>query len=177
MSSDFDVTLRPSSAPCSPLPEVLATRVGFLLNRSANRIRQMTEEALAPLDIQPKHYGLMAVIKANGPTTQQAIGDVLKVDRTTMVLLVDDAESKDIVIRNSHPTDRRCHLLSLSEHGERIFEEAHRLVKQVEDEFFNVLAENEKEQLIALVGKLFQNVSQEPTKPEQPKEAKLAGAV
>ena len=151
-------------APCDPLPEVLATRVGYLLNRSAGRIRQMTEEALQPLDIIPKHYGVMAVINANGPSTQQAIGEILKVDRTTMVLLVDDAESKDIVVRGPHPTDRRCHLLSLSEKGKRIFKEAHRIVKKVEDQFFNVLQKDEKDQLLHLLGKLFQQLDEE--KPE-----------
>lgn len=161
MSANLTETSKLSGAPCEPLPEVLATRVGFLLNRAAMRIRQMTEEALAPLNIFPKHYGLMAVIKANGPTTQQAIGDVLKVDRTTMVLLVDDAESKGIVIRNPHPTDRRCHLLSLSDNGQKVYEKAHRLVKKVEDEFFNVLKEREKAQLVALLGKLFQNSDSE----------------
>lgn len=161
MSANFSESSKLAGAPCDPLPEVLATRVGFLLNRAAIRIRQMTEEALAPLNIHPKHYGLMAVIRANGPTTQQAIGDVLKVDRTTMVLLVDDAESRDIVIRNPHPTDRRCHLLSLSENGAKVYEKAHRLVKQVEDEFFSVLREREKDHLVALLGKLFQNSDSE----------------
>lgn len=152
-----------SCAPCEPLPDVLATRVGFLLNRAAIRIRQMTEEALAPLEIYPKHYGLMAVIKSQGPSTQQAISEILKVDRTTMVLLVDDAESKDIVVRNPHPTDRRCYLLGLSENGEKIYRRAHRLVKQTENEFFNVLEKIEQEELIKLLGRLFQNFSSAPS--------------
>jgi DNA-binding MarR family transcriptional regulator len=161
MSAHFAESSKLAGAPCEPLPEILTTRVGFLLNRMAIRIRQMTEEALTPLSIFPKHYALMAVIKANGPTTQQAIGDALKVDRTTMVLLVDDTESKDIVVRNPHPTDRRCYLLSLTDNGQKIFEKAHHLVKKVEDEFFNVLEQQEKEHLVTLLGKLFQNSNQE----------------
>lgn len=164
MSANFAESPKLSSAPCEPLPEVLATRVGYLLNRSAIRIRQMMEEALAPLNIFAKHYGLMAVVKEKGPITQQAIGDILKIDRTTMVLLVDDAEGKDIVIRNPHPTDRRCHLLSLSENGQKIFDKANHLVKKVEDEFFSVLGERDKEHLITLLGKLFQ---------EQPRAKKM----
>ena len=171
MSTNFTEASRISGAPCEPLPEVLATRVGFLLNRAAIRIRQMTEEALAPLNIFPKHYALMAVIKANGPTTQQAIGDVMKVDRTTMVLLVDDAESKGIVLRKPHPTDRRCHLLSLSENGQKVYEKAHRLVKKVEDEFFNLLKEREKAHLVALLGKLFQNIDTEQKQTKKSAEA------
>lgn len=170
MPTNLPETSKLSGAPCEPLPEVLATRVGFLLNRAAMRIRQMTEEALAPLNIYPKHYGLMAVIKADGPTTQQAIGEVLKVDRTTMVLLVDEAESKDIVTRNPHPTDRRCHLLSLSDNGHKVYEKAHRLVKKVEDEFFSVLKEREKDQLVALLGKLFQNSDSEQKHMKKPAE-------
>lgn len=153
--------------PCEALPEVLATRAGYLLNRSAGRIRQMTEEALAPLGIIPKHYGLLSIIHANGPSTQQAIGDILKVDRTTMVLLVDDAESKKIVMRGPHPTDRRCHLLSLSEHGKKIFNQAHQRVKKVEEEFFGVLHGEEKNRLMELLGKLFQQLDEHKTEAEQ----------
>lgn len=160
MSSESDELGGSGVPPCGPLPEVLATRAGFLLNRSACRIREMTEEALKPLGILPKHYGLMAVINANGPCTQQAIGEILKVDRTTMVLLVDHVESKDIVVRNPHPTDRRCHLLSLSENGRKVFQEAHNAVKTVETEFFNVLEKQEKDDFIALLGKLFQNLDE-----------------
>lgn len=160
MTTDYPSPSRLACAPCEPLPEVLATRAGYLLNRAAIRIRQMTEEALTPLNILAKHYGLMAVVKTHGPMTQQAICEILKVDRTTMVLLIDDAEDKDIVVRNPHPTDRRCHLLSLSENGLKVYKEANRIVKKVEDEFFNTLAGAEKEQLIALLGRLFQSLDQ-----------------
>lgn len=163
MSPDRIDPAKLACAPCAALPGILATRVGFLLNRAAARIHQMTEEALAPLEIFPKHYGLMAVIKAQGPSTQQAIGDILKTDRTTMVLLVDDAESKDIVIRNPHPTDRRCYLLSLSENGEKVYQQAHRLVKKAENEFFSVLKKPEQENLVNLLGRLFQNNNPEPS--------------
>lgn len=149
--------IKTSHAPCEPLPQVLATRAGFLLNRLAGRIRQMTEHALAPLEIVPKHYGLMAVIKASGPTTQQSLCESLKIDRTSMVLLVDEAESKDLVVRNAHPTDRRCHLLSLSENGLKTFDQAHRLVERAEDAFFDTLNTEEKENFLTLLGKLFKN--------------------
>lgn len=149
--------IAPSPAPpCAPLPAVLASCAGFLLNRSANRIREVIDEALRPLEIDPRLFGLLATLATEGPLTQQAIGAMVKVDRTTMVGLIDAAERKGLIVRGPHPSDRRCHLLKLSAKGGRVHDKARGLVDNAENRFFGVLTPGEQAQLKELLSKLFQ---------------------
>ena len=60
-----------------------------------------------PLKIGPKQYGILATIHYEGPTSQRAVGEMLKIDRSTMVLLTDELEEQKVLSRKDHPKDRR----------------------------------------------------------------------
>ena len=49
--------------------------------------------------------------------TQKALEDMLRIDRTTMVALIDDLERTGFVIRQCHPRDRRAFLVWPTESG------------------------------------------------------------
>ncbi len=138
-----------------PLPSGLMGRYEFLMNRPAQRIREMTEKTLEPLKIVPKQYGILASIQSDGPLSQRAIGDMLKIDRTTMVLLVDALEAKGFVVRKDHPEDRRYYSLHLTSSGKELFKKAHKLVAQAEEDFLQPLSRTEREDLRKFLSKLF----------------------
>src|SRR6185436_625921 len=114
------------------LPPGLTGRYEFLMNRPAQRIREMTEKTLEPLKIAPKQYEVLAAIHFEGPSSQRAIGETLKIDRSTMVLLTDDLERKKLVVRRDHPEDRRYYLLYLTASGKELFQKAQKLVVKAE---------------------------------------------
>ncbi len=143
------------------LPEALAGRIGFLLARSAGRVREMAEEALTPLGILPRHYGVISAIRHAGHITQQSVGKMLNIDRTTMVWLVDELERKGLVSRGVHPRDRRCHLLCLNPSGHRLFQEAVRRMEQREKELLTPLTAEERDELRRILTKLFGNTGME----------------
>ena len=51
------------------------------------------------------------------PMTQKALGDALRIDRTTMVTLLDDLEDKGYLTRQRHPHDRRAFLVHPTDSG------------------------------------------------------------
>src|SRR3989344_6960775 len=125
--------LSPSSN--GQLPSDLMGRYEFLMNRPAQRIRELTEKSLEPLKIAPKQYGILAALLCEGPSTQRAIGEMLKIDRSTMVVLTDDLERKKLVLREVHPEDRRYYLLHLTASGKGLFRKAQRRGVKSEKEF------------------------------------------
>lgn len=141
----------------------LMGRYEFLMNRSAQRIRELTETTLEPLGIAPRQYGILAAIHFEGPATQRAIGEMLKIDRSTMVLLTDDLERKKLVSRKDHPEDRRYYLLHLTPLGRELFQKAQKLVMKAEEEFLSPLTKSEREDLRRSLSKLFQNIPSQPT--------------
>jgi DNA-binding MarR family transcriptional regulator len=141
------------------LPRVLATRMGFLLNRTAVQMRLGAQEILKPLKLSPPHFGVMATLQSEGPLTQKAIGMRLKIDPTTMVWLVDDLEKLELVQRGAHPKDRRAYLVNMTPAGHSAFRQASAKMERLEEEFLSPLSKSERTHLRRLLIKLFRSVS------------------
>jgi DNA-binding MarR family transcriptional regulator len=146
-------------------PRDLMSRIGYLLKRPALQIRQMAQAALKPLGLIPPHYGVMATLASEGPQTQRALGERLKVDPTTMVWLIDHLEKRGFVRRGTHPQDRRAHLVELSPAGRTAFQRAARRLDRLDREFLAPLSKAEQESLRRLLRKLLQNVATQKISP------------
>lgn len=141
------------------LPSGLMGRYEFLINRTAQRIREMTEKTLKTLKITPKQYEIVATIHLEGSSSQRAVGEMLKIDQATMVLLIDDLEKKKFVVRGDHPKDRRYYLLHLTSSGKEVFKKAHKLVMEAEDKFLKPLSKMERQIFRKFLSKLFHYIS------------------
>src|SRR6266702_3982194 len=91
----------PNSSPgvrseSQPLP-ALAGRLGYLLKHAQLRLAELTSAAMAPFGITGRECAVLIVIDSHAPLSQQEVAVRLGVDRTTMVLLIDDLEGKGLV--------------------------------------------------------------------------------
>ncbi|WP_051341723.1 MarR family transcriptional regulator [Pseudonocardia spinosispora] len=59
---------------------------------------------------------------AAGPLTHAQLAEAMVVDRPAATLAVDDLCAKGLAVREVHPTDRRCKLVSLTAEGHRMIE-------------------------------------------------------
>ena len=155
------VESRPGEGDCEPAPgererelhPALGRWTAPVLRRVAHKLRERFECRVARLGLRSKHYGILLLLKG-GSLTQVEIGRWLWIDRTTMVALVDDLVKLALVERGRHAEDRRCHSVSLTEHGRRILEVAEREVDATEAECFAPLSREEQRQLKELLTKL-----------------------
>ena len=136
------------------LPAVLAGSTGFLLNKAAQRAREHFERALAPLGLRSRHYGVLALLAEAGPLAQGEVGERLRVDRTTMVAVVDDLERLGLAERQRAPQDRRAYALAITPPGRHTLDEGRQLLATVEAELLAALSTDERRQLHALLALL-----------------------
>jgi DNA-binding MarR family transcriptional regulator len=141
-----------SSSP--PLPESLSSHPGFLLAKAHNRAHELATEVLAPIGLTVKHFGCLTVIAAEGPISQQALGESMRVDRTTMVAIVDELESSGYVVRRRNPADRRAYALEATHAGRTWLADAKRALSGAERRLLAPLEGDEREQLAGLLRKL-----------------------
>jgi len=149
----FQKTNEPSRLP-EGIPETLLGKMGFLLNKGAQKIRDAYGEALEPLGIDGKQWGVMVVINERGSVSQHEIGKCTHIDRTTMVAVIDDLEQKGLVERQEHPTDRRSHALVLTPKGKEILPKAHKLGEAADKKFLSGLSAHEQKEILKLSRKL-----------------------
>ena len=123
----------------------LLARVGF---ESARRLR----ERLAPFGIDPRAFALMHEVALGQGRSQQAVADAIGIPKSAMVGLVDDLESRGLVERRRG--DRRTHALHLTRAGADLLRRSGRTAVEHDDELAAALTSAERDQLVALLGKL-----------------------
>lgn len=153
MPSHADTSpVEPGTATLAP-PTCLADRVGFLLARSHLDAAAIAGEVLEP-GLSPKHFGCLSVVVAEGPLSQQALGERLRVDRTTIVALVDELERRGFLARRRNPIDRRAYALEATPAGRRWRARTEGKLVAAEDRILAPLDAEERERLRELLRKL-----------------------
>src|SRR5215203_374552 len=126
------------------IPVSLADQIGYLLSKAHLRVHTRANEALEPLGLTVKHYGLLTLLVHEGPVSQGRLGEVMRIDRTTMVALIDDLERAGHVDRTRNPEDRRAYALVATASGKRVQRSAATLMKRVYDETLSPLSAGER---------------------------------
>jgi DNA-binding MarR family transcriptional regulator len=144
-----DDHVRPPADPAAAPPSVAFTvsRLGFAVGDQLAR-------ALEPLGIEPRHFGLLRALAVTEGQSQRAIGDALSLHPNRMVALVDDLERMRLVRRRPHPTDRRAHTVVLTARGKDLLDRAFKIAIGIETDLCAGLGPGEREELLALLGKL-----------------------
>jgi DNA-binding MarR family transcriptional regulator len=109
--------------------------LGYLLKHAHAQLEASTTRALEPLGLDPRALGVMRVLASREPTSQQHVAQLLSVDRTTMVALLDTLEGKGIISRRPQVDDRRRNLVELTATGREVFAKAQQAAKAAEREF------------------------------------------
>jgi DNA-binding MarR family transcriptional regulator len=158
MTADDTWRSAPAAAPGGP-PAVLAGNAGFLLGKVHELARDRFEQSLAPLGLKARHYGVLAALAEQSPVAQNALGDRLNIDRSTMVAVIDELEAAGRVVRRRNPQDRRAYQLELTEAGHAALKEAVRVVDRVQDEVFAPLDRGQRGQLQAMLTALLRHLT------------------
>jgi DNA-binding MarR family transcriptional regulator len=135
-------------------PTAAPPSVAFLISRLGFEVGQQLADGLAPLGIEPRHFGLLRALAFGEGQSQRAIGQALGIHPNRMVALVDDLERLGLVRRRPHPTDRRAHSLALTPNGKRALQKAFQVAFGIEDALCTDLGPGERAQLLSLLGRL-----------------------
>jgi DNA-binding MarR family transcriptional regulator len=143
------------------LPGSVQRRLGAVLSWAAENAQEVANRALEPLALTVKHFGVMTFLRyeqeldrEGGSLSQQAIGEQLRIDRSTMVSLIDDLERAGYVKRERNPDDRRAYVITLTAAGKRAQARAEKAVDAHALQFFGQLSKPEREQLHGLLSRL-----------------------
>jgi DNA-binding MarR family transcriptional regulator len=126
----------------------------FLLAQIGAHAAEQFAERIAPLGIGPAHAGMLRAIAASGGTSQRALAEVLEIQPSRLVQLVDDAEQKGLLERRDSPDDRRVYQLFLSDAGREMLEAIGRAGRAHEQSITGALDAEERAVLRELLTKI-----------------------
>jgi DNA-binding MarR family transcriptional regulator len=124
--------------------------VGPLLRRAHSRAARAFNDGLAPLEIEGRHFGVLAAL-ADGPRTQRDLVEDLGGDRVSMMRIVDDLEARGLAGRRAVPGDRRLRAVELTDHGCAVFRDAEKTARSTGEALLAHLDPNERSTLVALL--------------------------
>lgn len=142
------------SAGATPLPAAVAENIGFLLAKTHLAARVIANAALEEVGIEVREFGALAILDDEGTISQQALAELQRCDRTTMVAIVDHLEAEGLVERRRNPADRRAYALEITPAGRRRLKRARELVKGAHDELLGSLSASERRQLGELLRRI-----------------------
>jgi DNA-binding MarR family transcriptional regulator len=122
-------------------------RLGYLLKHVHLRYEQLTSAALDPIGISPREWAALNCLDEQHSLSQREVADLLGIDRTRMVALVDELEAKGWVQRRPQPDDRRKNIVTLTSTGRGLLQRGSRIVDECEQKFLAALSAVEAEQL------------------------------
>lgn len=149
IESGHEVPVRMADA----LPEMMLRCTGFLLARAGMRGKEMLNQRLHGFGIDVRHYAVLAMLMEN-PAAQVAMADRLCIDRTSMVALLDELETRGYVRRTTNPQDRRMHVVQITPEGEALVRVGEQCARQTEADLMGSLTAGEKEELHRILLKM-----------------------
>ena len=129
----------------------LAGFVGPRLRVLWNLLSARMEAALAPFGLRSGAFSSMAIIAANPGCSQNQLAKGLGMDKSAVVAIVDELETRGLVKRVRSADDRRRHALSLTAAGKATMNRMRSHVLKVGQPIREELSAREHQQLLSLL--------------------------
>jgi DNA-binding MarR family transcriptional regulator len=123
----------------------------FLLAQVGAHAASKFAEHLAELKLVPAHAGIFRILAARPAITQQALATTLGTLPSRLVALIDELESRGLLERRPHETDRRSYALHLTEAGKSTLQAIGRIAREHQQTLLSGLSAEEQAQLAALL--------------------------
>jgi DNA-binding MarR family transcriptional regulator len=123
----------------------------FLLAQVGAHAASKFAERLAELKLVPAHAGILRILGATPAITQQALATELGTLPSRLVALMDELESKGLLERRPHESDRRSYALHLTDAGQSTLQAIGRIAREHQQTLLADLSEEEQQQLAALL--------------------------
>jgi DNA-binding MarR family transcriptional regulator len=126
-------------------------QLGFLLARHGAIANSRVQGAFASCGLASRQAATLMLLGKCGFMSQQALVAALEVDPSIMVAILNDLESAQLVERRRDPSDRRRHIVAITDEGRRVMAKAQDAVNEVEQGLFGDFS---PEEIVVLRGLL-----------------------
>jgi DNA-binding MarR family transcriptional regulator len=139
--------------PQSPDPSLLTllTQLPKVINR------RMSEDLLG---MRIKSYVVLGYIRDHEGVSQQELESAMYMDANGVVLLLNDLEAAQHLVRRRDPQDRRRHIVEITDSGRQALERADKAREGLEDEILVALSAEDRKTLRRLVERVIESLVQ-----------------
>lgn len=134
----------------------MVDELGFHLRRAqVAAFKHFAQTVTAAEGITPGLYGMLQVIANNSGLTQSRLAEVMEVDRSSIVKVVNALEDKGLIRRDAAPNDRRSYHLRMTPEGRLALRRIEEAVARQDRAFSADLSDDARKLLITLLKRLY----------------------
>ncbi len=126
-----------------PAGNCLMGNLGWMLDQANHALGSEVAGALAPLGLGQRGFCVLSAA-IDAELTQTELAGMIGLDKTTMVVTVDELERKGLAERIPSPTDRRARVIKVTDAGRAKVAEGQEIMLGVQNEVLGALPESER---------------------------------
>jgi DNA-binding MarR family transcriptional regulator len=149
--------------PAQPLNSNLC----WLLSRASYTLTTEITAALEDLGISPRAHAVL-IAALSGNHTQTELARMAGLDKTTMVVTLDELEATGLAERRPSSRDRRARVIAVTEAGKRKVAEAEDITERIRADVLSALPEGERETFMDALTRLVGGRLAEPVECARP---------
>lgn len=115
------------------IPTTLLESPSFQIERLRRRTRDEVESALTTKNTTQREFWVLSCLLTGSVSSQSTLCNILALDTSDMVRIIDALEQRSWVRRERDPRDRRKQIVTATEEGHDVYPELARLVSEAED--------------------------------------------
>ena len=139
----------PNAQACLP-QELIACPV-FLLGKLGFKLKKQAMDELEAAGSSMYDYSVLALLAESACEAQTTIADMLSLDRSQLVGLLDGLEERKMIERRRDPNDRRRHTVTVTAEGKRQLEKLRAIMNRIAEDFLSPLDDESRAQLHELL--------------------------
>lgn len=125
----------------------------FHLNQASFALGNEMAARLAGVGISPRQYCVLSSAQEE-ELTQIRLAERSMLDKTTMVVTLDELERAGLAERRPSPADRRARIVAVTDKGAEAVKAAERIVEELQQELLESLPEEQRTAFIAALAAL-----------------------
>lgn len=136
------------------LPE--PTTLPCLLTRITHALTTELNAGLAELGVTPRVHSVLANA-VERELTQIRLAELCSLDKTTMMVTIDELEEAGLVRRTQSSIDRRARIIKVTAAGKRMLVKADRIVTEIQEDILASLPARERDAFLRAITRLAEN--------------------
>jgi MarR family transcriptional regulator for hemolysin len=139
--------------PATDSPASLAENLCWLLSRASQSLTTELTTALADAGVSPRTHCVLSTAMT-GEFTQTALAQAVGLDKTTMVVTIDELEAAGLAERRPAAGDRRARVIAVTKAGAKKVAECREIVARIQAEVLDSLPARERALLVGSLARL-----------------------
>jgi MarR family transcriptional regulator for hemolysin len=128
-------------------PQALAANLGWLLSQASHVLKTELTAALESVGISPRaHHVLKTAMQ--GEYTQTELAGIVGLDKTTMVVTLDELEVQGLAERRLSAADRRARVVVVTKAGAAKVRQAEAIAARIHSDVLETLPARERQALL-----------------------------